>query len=271
MTSMTNTKRKRRRILAPLTIALSFGGLASCSLPQLDIMPRYGQLTLDGEVGVSATGVTARANTDDMALGDDEEVYGLRADFKLGSPHLVVMGQESSHDGTGTLTAELSQGGITIPLGATVASDLDVGLFSGVLFFDILPGDFWELGLGFGAGMIDLDATFEEVGGLGGIITTDETFYVPLVAVDAGLQFGNLELAALVQGMELIYQGDGGRYVDSDAFLRWRFLGGSKHLRVSLVGGYRYILLDVVYEDGSTDVEVDVSLSGPYAGLEITL
>lgn len=264
------SKRASRRILTAVTVSLICGGFVSCSLPQLDIMPRYGTLAADGDVAVSSTGASALADLTAMGLDDDEEAIGGRADLRWGAPHLVAMGQQSTHEGQGVLTAELSQGGVTIPLGAAVASDIDIGLYSAVLLFDLLPGDFWELGIGFGATALDLKGDFENLGN-GDMISAEEIFYAPLLAANLGVRFRSLELATLAQGMSLKYGGEGGTYIDTDTFLRWKFLGGARHLRLSLVGGYRYTIIDIEYENGSTDVEWDLTLSGPYVGLEVTL
>jgi hypothetical protein len=250
----------------PLSLTLLLG---ACALPQLDVQPRYEALGIDGEIGVSSTTVTAKADLERMGL-DDDGAFGARADFKWGIPHLVVMGQASQHSGSGTLDATLTQGGNTINAGADVDSSLDVGSYSALLLFDVFPGSTFELALGFGAALIDYDLLVEEQL-TGTTIDSSETLPLPLVAANAGLELGSFELALLASGLSYDYNGDSGSLFDGDASLRWRFLGGEDHLRGSLVVGWRALLVDLDIEDGGDSVEGNFDLAGPYLGIEVTL
>lgn len=236
--------------------------LVSCA-PTLGVTPRYGSFELTGDFAISASGITARADIETAGIEEDNSVPGLQLDFKWGSPHLVVDLQSSEHDGDGTLDAEISSGGVTIPAGADVSSDMHLGIYNALLTFDLLPGDF-ELGIGFGAALIDIDSSFVEIGGSGSTIDTDETFPIPLLAVRAGLELGRFAASASLAGMSLKIDDDKATYLDLDAQVRYRLFGGDDHLRGSLLVGYRRIGLDAEYEDGGDDVEFDVTFDGFY-------
>lgn len=233
-------------------------------------MPRWGKLQAQGGLGISAPPVTVQADLGAMGLGAQEDVFGARADFKWGLTHLVVAVQQSAHEGTGTLTGSVSGGGTTIPAGTSVDSRLDLGIASGTLLFDLLPGDLWELGVGFGLGALEIDAEIEEIGS-GNAVSTDELLPYPLVAGVVGVRLGSLEVAALGQGIAGEADGDEIQLIDLDAFARWRFLGGARHVRGSLVAGYRLVLIEAEYGSGGEDVDADFDLAGPYVGFEITL
>ncbi len=252
------------------SILLALGaGLCSCALPQFDLQPRYGPLDVDGEFGLSSTSVSAKADLTEMGL-EEENAFGARADFKWGLPHLVLSGQTSQHEGTGTLDAQISQGSNTIPFGANVSSSLDVGVYSGLLLFDLFPGKTFELGLGAGVALLDYDISVEDQG-TGTTVQSDESLPLPVLAADVGVQLGSFELGLLASGLTFDYGGDSGTLFDGDASLRWRFLGGEDHLRASLVLGWRALLVDVDVEEQGDSVEGNADLSGPYLGLEVTL
>ena len=260
-----NVRPSRPLLLVVAPVAL----LGACALPQLDVRPRYTQLDIDGELGLSTTNVTAKADLEEMGL-DSEGGIGARADLKWGIPHLVVSGQTSEHDGSGTLDATLSQGGNTIPFGADVDSSLELGVYSALLLFDVFPGSTFELAFGFGAALIDYDFLVEEQG-TGTTVESNESLPLPVVAGNVGVQFGSFELALLASGLSYELDDDSGSLVDADASLRWRFLGGEDHLRASLVLGWRALLVEVELEEDGDEIEGDLDLSGPYVGLEITL
>jgi hypothetical protein len=251
------------------TLPLAALALGSCALPQLDVRPRYAQLDIDGELGLSTTNVTAKADLGQMGL-EDEGSIGVRADLKWGVPHLVVSGQTSEHDGSGTLDATLSQGGNTILIGSDVDSSLELGVYSALLLFDVFPGSTFELAFGFGAALIDYEFLVEDQL-TATTVESSETLPLPVVAANVGVELGSFELALLGSGLSYEYDDDSGTLIDADASLRWRFLGGEDHLRASLVLGWRALLVEVDVEESGDSIEGDVDLSGPYVGLEITL
>lgn len=249
--------------LVPLLVALS-----GCVAPRVDITPRLGQFDVDGDIGVSTTSVTATNSVKDAGLQDDESVFGGRVDLTWGGVHLTASAQKSNHDGDGVLEADLSQGGVTITAGTTVASELDLGLYSGIVTFDLIPVDNFELGLGLGATVVDFDASFTDTGS-GDRVATDESVPIPLLAARAGAAFGPVDLSALAGGMKVKFDGDDASYVDLDLMARLRVLGGGERLTGWVALGWRQVDLNVDYDDGDDSVEVDMQFSGPYLGITL--
>lgn len=249
---------------------LALSGLATgCALPTLEIQPRYAQLAIDGHAGFEDGGTGGSADLEQAGL-DDDGAIGARADFKFGAPHLVAMGQLPSYSGTGTLDVTVSDGTNTITVGSDVDTELDLGMYDAALLFDLFPGDTVEIAVGIGAAYLDLDTTFTEVG-TSTQVSSQESLPVPMVAAAVSFWVGPVELSAFAGGLSLSYQGDDVTFLDADLFARWKLFGGSELLRGSLVVGYRHTGIDLQYEDDGTNVDIDLSISGPYVGFEVSL
>lgn len=255
----------RAPLLFVLPCALIAGG---CALPKVDVMPRYTLQEVTGEAGIASGSVTARTDLEEAGL-EEEGAVGGRFDLKFGSPHVVLAGVLPRFEGTGTLDAAVDDGTVTIPAGATVETQLDLGAYDGLLLFDVLPTDMFELALGIGANVTDFDVAFEEAG-TGATVETSEIFIIPVVAALASVSFGPLEAQVLGSGFNGSYQDDAVMCWSADAFLRLKLFGGDERIRASLVGGYLIRAFEVEYDDESNDVDVDLRLQGPYAGLEVS-
>jgi len=258
--------------MKPHRLLLLAGGLAlagtSCFLPNASVEPRYGRFELDGELAIadSTLGITASNSLDDLGLQDDSGVPGIRGDVKWGSPHLTVMWQSSSHDGSGQLTADLSDGDVTIPVGTAVDSALDLGLGEALLTFDLFPGDTFEVGIGLGAVLLDIDASFT---GGGETIDADQALPLPVLAARGGVQFGKLDAQAVLSGFDASYDGDDVRFLDLDLFLRYSLFGGADGTHGALILGWRRLDLDAEYDDSGESVHADAVFDGPYVGFSL--
>lgn len=239
---------------------------AGCASPTGDVMARYGPFDIDGTFGVqSATnpGATDKSDIKTAGFSDDEGVLGLRGDVDFGSPHLMISLQRSGHGGRGTLTGSLDDGdGNAIPEGAEVDSHLDLGLYSGILTFDLIPGDTAEIGIGLGVTVVDFDAAISEVS-TGTTIAEHVTTPVPLLAARGGIQLGAVGVDAILSGISMNMGGDSIAMIDLDANVNYRLLGEAQGLAGSLAIGYRFVDFDVEYQDRER-VELDMGFSGPY-------
>ena len=125
------------KLVALSCLALTVG----CAVPSVDVMPRYGTLDVDGSFGVQDTsggGTLTRADLSTAGFQKDDSVLGLRADLDFGAPRVMLSGQSSNHDGSGTLSATLTDSnGNTIVAGTPVDSKLDLGLYQGVVTWDL--------------------------------------------------------------------------------------------------------------------------------------
>jgi len=261
---------KRLLPAAPLLLA------TACSAPSLAVLPRGGTFEPDGEVALSGSaggvGVSSSNSVEALGLVEDEGVPGLRADLAWGGLCLTLSYQQSAHGGEGTLEAEISDDTISLPAGTMVDSEFDMGLGEALLTWDFLPGETFELGLGLGAALFDLDVSVtDELSGE----TVDpeaETFLAPLVAVRAGARLGPFDVRALLGGIDFSLDDDDAALYDLDVFARLNLLGTPGAAHAALVVGYRLLDLEVDYDDDdSNDVEADLDFSGPYVGLSVGL
>lgn len=243
--------------------------LSACAAPTLGLQPRYGRLDIEGSAGFSAGGIGGAADLEQAGLEEDELLSG-RADLRFGSPHLIALAQTPEFAGSGTLDVSVSDGTNTITAGAPVDSEIALDQYTLALVFDLVPGDTFELALGLGATYLDASFLFAEQG-TGITVASDEQVPLPMLVFAGAVQLGALELAALVGGADYAYDDDSVYYLDADAYVRWRFLGGDERLRASLVLGYRRTEVELDYDDGSTAIDADLTLDGLYLGLEASL
>jgi len=251
------------RFLFPLAVAALLGACA----PTMDISARYGRLDAQGEAAIDASGATGAADLEQAGLEEEDVLQG-RADLKWGSPHLVALAQAPEFTGQGTLDVSVSDGTNTITAGSDVDSRLELGTYDLALVFDLVPGSTFELGLGFGAAYLDLDMAFEELG-TGTTVSTEEALPLPLLAATASVSLGPFDLAAFAGGMAYDYDDDSVSFLDADVFARWRIFRAG--FSGALVVGYRLTDVDLDYDDDSSQVDVDVRVSGPFVGLDLGL
>jgi hypothetical protein len=255
----------RATCLLPLTPLVL---LASCGAPSVDATARYAMLGLDGDIRTDTSVGAATNSWDDLGLDDEEGTPGATVNLKWGMPHLSISTQGSSFSGTGIIESEIDLDGEIIGVGAQVDSDVDLGVTSALLTWDLVPGDF-EFGLGLGLVALDLDMKFlDDVTGT--TATTDETLPVPVLAARVGLSAGSWEAAGTLAGLEIDVEGDTVSFFDLDAYGKYHFMGGEDRLGASFVFGYRDTNLDLDYEDGPDEVDVELGISGPYIGLRLS-
>ena len=253
---------------APLACALLL--FASCTLPTVDVMPRYGKLDVEGDVGADVSGMSVLQNdVSELGIDDDDGFFGARVDLDVGAPHFVFMGQRTEHDGDGMLSQDITIDGTTLSAGTTVDTDFDLGLYSALALFDVIPTEVVDFGLGVGISAVDLDMTVQDTMSANSV-STDETLPFPVLAAHIGTEITDrLELAGLISGFAIDIDDADIRYLDADAFLRFALFGAGSRGRGSLVLGYRWTDLDIEYEDDSDIVDAELNFAGPYLGLEL--
>lgn len=255
----------------------SFTGLAvlmlatACSTPRFDVTPRWGTLDIDGQLGIASGTVSAKADLNTAGLQQDDSVLGARLDFDWGPSHLMVSGQQSEHGGDGTLDATISSGGTTITAGTDVASEFDLGLYTAAYTFDFLPTDLLELGLGLGVSYLDVKASFTD-SFTNETIDGDEGIPLPLLAARLGTRIWRIDASLQAQGISATVDGDEITYVDLDLMAKLHLLGGEDHLGGHLTAGYRWVDLELEYENDDGDqVDGDATFTGPYIGLTLSI
>lgn len=245
-------------------VLLSGAVFSGCSAPSVSAAPLLGFTKLKGDFAASSGAVTASNDFEDLGIDERETEAGARVDLKWGAPHLTFSFARVDQSGDGTTTAQLENDGVTIPVGATVSSDIELTRGAAIVTFDVLPTDVVELGLGFGVELMQIDGTITATVG-GNSIETDETVPLPVVAGRATVNVGIFDVSLLATGMNVSIDGDEVNFLDLDLQARMSVF---EHGR--LVVGYRDWSADLEYDDDGDQIEADLELEGPYIGFALT-
>lgn len=245
--------------------------LTACSAPRLDVTPRWGTLDIEGSLGVASGSVTAKADLETAGLQEDDSVLGARVDLDWGGSHVMLSGQQSEHGGDGTLDATLTSDGTTITAGTDVRSEFDLGLYSAAYTFDFVPSELVEVGLGLGLAYLDVQASFTD-STTGETVDGDQGLPIPVLAARVGTRIWRIDASLQAQGIAAEIDSDELLYVDLDLMAKLRLIGGEDHLAGHLTAGYRWVDLELEYENDDGDaVDGDVTFSGPYVGLTLSI
>ena len=243
---------------------------AGCSAPKLELIPRFQQFEIEGDFAASSTGISAKNSLSDLGIDDDPVEFSPRVDFSAGGFEITADYLDVSYQGTGDVTEEIEFGGETFLVGTTVDSEIDLKIGRAVATWDFVPTDTFDLGLGVGAGLADARAFIRDQG-TGNSSETDEKAPFPFLAARARVALGNLSAEVLAGALEFEADDVDASYWDVDAMIRWSVIGGDEHLALSLIGGYRFMMLDLEYVDGGDLIDIEADLDGPYLGLSLTL
>lgn len=236
-------------------------------MPRVSATPRFGPLDIAGDIAVSSTDTSVRSDVEALGFDEDQTVFSPRADFSWGPAHVMASGYIASYDGSGRAEADLDLGGVLINAGDEVESDLDVQSVSVTTTFDLVPTELLDVGLGVGARYIGFDGSIQSVS-TAESISSEEAFVLPTLAARVAVGVGPLDFSVIGSGIAAEASGIEAAFADVDAmieysFERWlNFHGG-------IVLGYRYIMMDVDYEDGGSDIEADLDFQGFFFGLTL--
>jgi hypothetical protein len=256
--------------IVSLFALLSILSIAACHAPTASVMPRIGQFDVGGDIGIQqGSSVSAQNSVDALGLTKDTSVFSGRADLEFGA-HLTLTAQSSNHDGDGTADVTFSSGGVVINAGDPVRSELDLGLYTAAVTWDLFPGDTVELGLGLGATVFDIDAKFTDKT-TSQAVSTQQTLPVPMLEGRAGVNLGPVELSALLGWIDIHYSGDKASFLDVDAMARVRFAGKKGGVAGYVGAGYRFVNADVSYSDGGDSVDANLDFNGPWIGLALSI
>jgi hypothetical protein len=227
---------------------------------------RYSLLSPSGEMGAKKDDEAKQTNLKDLGIDSAEGAIGISIGSQYRRLQFFLSGQQSSFSGTGTTLEEISQGPITIPSGVPVSTTMDLGIYSFIAAYNLIPGDY-RLGLGLGVMGLDLEITYTALSD-NAQIKIDETYPLPLLALSGSANWKRLEFAALIGGAYINYEGDKVGYLNADIAARYAFYKGNRVSgMVSL--GYRYIGMVLDIEADNAMFNLDMDFTGPYVGLRI--
>ena len=208
-----------------------------------------------------------------MGLNDEEGTVGAYANIKFGAPHISISTQRSSWQGSGTLANQISLDGVTLNADTPVNSELDLGLHSALITWDLIPGS-TEIGIGFGVAGLEIEGAFEGVVPAQGVqrVQFNEVVPVPLLALRAGIDLGFVELTGYLAGLTAQIEDDEATIFDLDVSGRFCVLGTRKSGGAFVTIGWRQLEIDVDIdgEDAGDRIDADLSFYGPFAGIQLS-
>ena len=245
---------------APMLLAALASG---CAAPSFDVAPRYGSFDLEGHFGITSntTGEIPVSDMNRAGIGKDDGFFGLKAEIDIGAPVFTLSTQQTDHGGSGVVDNDLMSGGDMIAAGTAVDSDVQFGLHQLAATFDLIPGDRFDVGLGLGLTIADLDAVMT---GGGDTIDTDRTLPIPVLALRAKVDLGDFEATGMVSGFDISVDGERVDFVDIDLAAQYRLFGARDRLAGSIAAGYRVVNLGVDYEEDGDRIDTRFRFKGPY-------
>jgi hypothetical protein len=252
--------------LIPLAMLLVLA--AGCSMPRFDASLRAGGMEIDGDVTGSAGPAEARTTANRLGL-DREAVVQPRVDADWGAWHAWIDGFVVSFSGHGSAEGEISRGGNTIAAGVDTRTDVDIGYLVGGLTFDIFPTDYLDIGVGVAGGLVTYDFEIEERSGAGRVVFDD---WLPLAypVVRLASEIGPVRAFAEGGLMRLEYDDAHYDFGIFEVAAMYRVFGEDEAIQGYATLGYRYLYFDYDYDFSVGGAELDVTLSGPYAGFTMS-
>lgn len=250
----------------PLIALIASVTLPSCGAPSASVTPFIASVGIDGDLAVGdGAGTSVASNFDDLGLGDNEAVVGGVVRLNFAGAELSVAGYGVDFSGTGTATGDFEYQGSVISAGTDVASDISLDTARALFTWDIIPLDGLDLGLGFGATLLDLDLRLQEIGGAGTTITSEELIPVPLLAARAAWTWGLVDLRADAGGLVIEYDESEASIFDIGVSASVDLFGVG-----DLVVGYKTVKIDAEYSDNDAVIDTDLDLDGYYMGVQFS-
>lgn len=222
-----------------------------------------GALSLGGSFSTGGgAGATSMAQ---LGLDDYEAAPGLKGQFGLLGGVFSLAGFQSEYAGSGTTEGAIEVRNQTIDAGTEVDSKLDLTVARALFSWNLLPIGPVEVGIGFGAELVDLELELQEQVS-GDRLTSDELLTIPFAAVRAAWAWGPVAMRAVLAGTSYTYDGDETQLLDGDVEASVEVFDQG-----SLAVGYRLIDLDAEYDDRGDTIAAELELNGWYFGLRFSL
>lgn len=225
---------------------------------------RYSLLTPNGEMGTVKEEQTNYTDLSQLGMDSAEGAPSISLGGRYKRTRLFLSGQQSSFSGSGTTAEDIEKGAVRIPAGTPLNTDMDIGIYSMVATYNLIPGQY-ELGIGGGLMVMNFKVSYTATNN-GANITIDETTPMPLLALSGTASWQRFIFQGVVGGAAINFEGNKVAYGTIDLAARYAFY--HKENKAGLVSlGYRYIpmYLDFAYEGNA--FKADINFAGPFVGL----
>ena len=225
----------------------------------IELEGRYWRPRLDSTVQVVSNGIGSEFKlVDDLGFEEKKDFYEGRLQIKFARKHKFNFEYiPMKWDADKVVTKTIEFNGQIYPVGTRVQSSLDLKLFKGGYEYDFVAGQY-----GFFGGTLDALVVSGNIQLKAAELAIDQkedkTFPFPMIGLIGRvypIQWVNF--TARLSGLPL---GSYGYVVDAEGSLT---INPIKYLGIS--GGYRYLEINVKYNDNSLDYRLD----GPFVALDI--
>jgi hypothetical protein len=248
------------------------GLLAACSAPRVQAEVGIGALDIGGEVSTSASSgnasLSASSDADSLGLGREAVLLtAVRADWE--DWHLTLAGLGADYSGNGTAQGRLQVGDQVIRSGEPVRTDLGFGLLTFDAYYDIVPVEFMDIGVGAGIGLLDYDLDFES-SRTGARVRAAGNLPIGYIGLRLGKEWERLALLGRVNGFAISLEAEDVSFFEADLRGSYLVIGQPGGLSAAVAIGWRYLRAD--YEPTGSGFRLEIqglTLNGPYAGIAI--
>lgn len=249
----------RISILACVALLL----LGSCTSFRARAYGAYFQPDIAGEAGLANTPggpAIPTLDVDDSLQFDTDSAPYVRGELGLGVAAITISSFHYGSRGVGTLAADFGV------LSATdqVRSEIDFLNIKTALHFDIIDVGPLRISPGFAVDYMDVDMTISDINS-----STLERLEVqvpaPMGYVQAELDFGWVAAIVDAGAMRVNMDEVDGDYFDVEGMLRFNVMSNFE-----LFGGYRWITMDATGTVDGQEYDIDLEMSGWFAGGGIT-
>lgn len=182
-------------------------------------------------------------------------------------PNFKVRYTDLDLRGSTVLDENFEFDGNTYPAGTSAFTNAELSHFDYTLYYEILDNDLVSVDLGLSAKQFDGD--FEVASADDGVIeditrsTQEVSGFVPLVygRGEVGLPFTGL--SAFAEGN--FFALDGSKVNDFQVGIQWEFIDNMA-VDMAIRAGYRSMMIEL---DDVDDIDTDLTVDGPFAGLQV--
>lgn len=224
---------------------------------RVDVAPFFGRAS--GEVALqnsagSLAGFYQNDLDGDLNLGDTEPSPYVRLQWDKERHRVRLHGFALDSDSSGVLTQDYGN----IAAGTPVSTSTEFFAVAGNWGYQLVRGEHYRLAIGAQASFYSLDVAARSAGGREEVETS---VVVPMPFAEAEAILGPVTIGANFAVMSVDLGDADGRYVDTEAYVRW-----SVARDFDFLGGYRYIVIDAHGEATGRDFDADVEVQGLFVG-----
>lgn len=256
--------------LRPLLLVATFASVAACAGQRyrLDVGAMFARATGDVALQSATNSLDLGSNQNDLdrnlGLGDTEPAPYVRAEVDAGPHRARFHGFAIDADGSGQVndngngTSATDNGFGDIDGGSAVSTSLRFFAIGATYAYGIVAEENFRFGAGLALNYYSLDI------GARSAVTRESVFtdvLVPMPYLEIEGMLGPLTAGANFGLMSADLGDASGRYLDTEAYLRWQ-----ANDQFDFLVGYRYLVLDGAGSASSRDFDADVDVQGLFVG-----